>query len=156
MTDLQVKIVQLEPMRVAVSYGFGKNPEELAFAKIEIFASKHGLLHNDMLPTTFGFNNPDPSPGSPNYGYEVWLPIQAAVGPDEELAIKEFTGGMYAVTSLMGVEKIGEVWKQLVIWQEKSEFKRGNHQWLEKLLNPSEKDISKLMFELFLPISRVI
>jgi hypothetical protein len=51
---------------------------------------------------TFGFNNPDPSPGSPNYGYEIWL----GVGPDVEesppIEIKQVVLGKYAVTRCVG------------------------------------------------------
>ena len=153
MNDLEVEIVQLKPMRVAASLGFGPNPEELAFSQMYEFASTKGLLEEGVLPITYGFNNPDPSPGSPNYGYEVWLPIPDDINSEGEISIVDFQGGDYVVTRFQGLEKIGEVWKQLVMWQENSEYERGSHQWLEKLLNSSETNIEKMMFELYLPIS---
>jgi len=153
MKELQVKIEQLEPMRVAAALGFGKNPEDLAFEKMVKFAEAKGLLVDGQLPITYGFNNPDPSPGSPNYGYEVWLPVSENIGAGEDVTIVDFPGGLYAVTRFQGVDNIGDVWKQLVNWREKSEYQWGNHQWLEKLLTPSETDYGKFVFELFLPIS---
>ena len=154
MNNLEVKIVQLEPMRVASSLGFGGNPEELAFTQLSEYANRRGLLENGILPITYGFNNPDPSPGSPNYGYEIWLPVSDGIEGEGDISIVEFPGGLYAVTRFQGLEKIGDVWRQLVMWQERSEYGHGRHQWLEKLLNSSENDVEKLIFELYLPISK--
>ena len=152
MNDFEVNIVQLKPMRMAASLGFGSNPEESAFAQMLEFARKKGLLEDGNLPVTYGFNNPNPAPGSPNYGYEVWLPLPAGIEPDGEITVLDFAGGHYAVTRFQGLEKIGEVWKQLVIWQEGSEYHRGSHQWLEKLFNFGKTSLEELEFELYLPL----
>jgi DNA gyrase inhibitor GyrI len=153
MSDLEIRIVTLDPLRVASAYGFGASPEGIAFKKIETFAATNHLLEEDKLPSTFGFNNPDPSPGSPNYGYEVWLPIAEDVQAQGDISIKNVSGGLYAVTRLTGVQNIGDVWKQLAQWRESSKYRNGNHQWLEHLLSPLDSSIEAYVFDLYLPIA---
>ena len=41
----------------------------------------------------FGFNNPNPSPGSPNYGYEQWLTVGPEVQAEGGIVIKEIPPG---------------------------------------------------------------
>ena len=73
MTTETVQIVTLEPMRVASAWAFGPNPEEMAWQKLVAWAESHDLLSTGHR--VFGFNNPNPSVGSPNYGYEYWLTV---------------------------------------------------------------------------------
>ncbi|NIW49114.1 MAG: MerR family transcriptional regulator, partial [Gammaproteobacteria bacterium] len=68
MSELPVRIVKLEPMTIASTYGFGEQPEIEAWEKLLSWAREIGLSLKDHR--FFGFNNPNPSPGSPNYGYE--------------------------------------------------------------------------------------
>jgi DNA gyrase inhibitor GyrI len=150
MSELEVRIVQLEPMRVAAAHGFGETPEEQAAQKILAFIESRGLRFEDVR--WFGFNNPDPSPGSPNYGYDVWITVDADVEPEGDVKILDFDGGLYAVTGFEGVERIGEVWKQLVRWREDSTYQKGHHQWLENLLTPPDTPYDKYVFDLYLPI----
>ena len=153
MSNLEVRIVSLDPLRVASAYGFGASPEGIAFEKIEAFAAANHLLEEGKLPSTFGFNHPDPSPGSPNYGYEVWLPIAEEVQAQEDIIIKNIPKGLYAVTRLTGLQYIGEVWKRLVKWREGSKYKFGSHQWLEHLLSPPDSPLEGYVFDLYLPIA---
>jgi len=153
MKNLEVRVVTLDPFRVASAYGFGDSPEGIAFEKIEAFAIANQLLEEGRLPRTFGFNHPDPSPGSPNYGYEVWLPIVEEVQVQGDISIKNISGGLYAVTRLTGLQNIGDTWKQLAQWREGSKYKYGNHQWLEHLLSPSDVPFEAYVFDLYLPIS---
>ncbi len=152
MSTLEVRIVQLDPMRVAAAHGFGESPEGIAFQKIEAFAASKGLLQEGKLSQTFGFNNPNPSPGSPNYGYEIWLPVGPEVMPEGDLRIVEFCGGLYGVTTFTDLNKIGEVWKELAKWRETSKYRPGKHQWLEELLTSSDVPISEYRFNLYIPI----
>ena len=153
MNNLQVRIVTLDPLRVASAYGFGASPEGIAFEKIETFAAANKLLEEDRLPSTFGFNHPDPSPGSPNYGYEVWLPVTEDVQEQGDISIKNFPGGLYAITRLTGLQNIGDAWKQLARWREGSKYEDGNHQWLEHLLSPPDSSLEDFVFDLYLPIA---
>jgi DNA gyrase inhibitor GyrI len=153
MSELDVKIVALGPMRVAYALGFGTSPELEAWEKILAFGRSNGLLQDPNKVQFFGFNNPDPSPGSPNYGYEQWIVVDDEVEPEGEVKIKDFSGGLYGVTQFKGIENITNVWKQLVVWQEDSEYKAGHHQWLEELLTPVDAPPETYVFNLWLPIS---
>lgn len=117
---LDVRIVQLEPLRVASALGFGPSPEAIAWEKILGWARQNGLLPEGdaTQPETsgvrfFGFNNPSPSPGSPNYGYEQWMTVGPDVVGSGEIPIKEFPGGLYAVTRCE-LRNIEATWKALV------------------------------------------
>ena len=72
---LNVKIVRLEPMRVACVNGYGEGPEGIAFEKMNTYIQEKGLDRDGKQHRVFGFNNPDPAPGSPNYGYDVWITV---------------------------------------------------------------------------------
>ena len=153
MSTLEVRIVQLDPMRVAAAHGFGESPEGIAFQKIEAFAASKGLLQEGKLSQTFGFNTPNPSHGSPNYGYEVWLPLDGDVEPEGDIEIKDIPGNLYAVARCHGLNNIGEIWSQLAMWREGSKYKHGNHQWLEHLLTPVDVPLEAYIFDLYLPIT---
>ncbi len=156
MSELEVRIVTLEPMRVASVHGFGESPEQQAWEKLIAWAKPKGLLEDRERHRIFGFNNPDPSPGSPNYGYEFWI----AVGPDVEAKgdaeIKNFSGGLYAVTRCKGVSNITKTWKQLVKWLDESKYKHASHQWLEEHVWPPGKplDEDELTLDLCAPIAQ--
>ncbi len=155
MSDLQVRIVELPPMQVISSYGFGKEPEGIAHQKMEAFLKSKGLWE-DYGPKhrSFGFNNPNPAPGSPNYGYEIWVDVPPGVEPEGDLRLVEFQGGLYVVTRFENLEQIGDVWQALVKWRDGSSYGGAHHQWLEHLLNPHEQDIHKLVFDLYLPVAK--
>jgi len=155
MSELEVRIEKLDPMRMVSAYGFGKEPEGIAWEKIKIFAKNKGLLRADghPTPTTYGFNNPNPSKGSPNYGYEIWLPVAEDVEPNRDLRIVDFHGGLYAVTTFKGLENIGEIWGKLVKWAEGSRYKRAHHQWLEELTSPPDTPVDAYVFNIYLPIA---
>ncbi len=154
MSNLDVRIVKLEPMRMASAYGFGASPEEIAHKKMNAFLKSRGLLDGyGTKRRHFGFNNPDPSAGSPNYGYEIWTEIGPEVEPEGDIRIVDFCGGLYAVTRFENLENIGRIWKELVRWREGSPYKPAHHQWLENLHNPLERDPAKYVFDLYLPIT---
>jgi DNA gyrase inhibitor GyrI len=153
MNKLDVRIETLPPMRVASAYGFGSQPENIAHQKMAAFLKAKGLLAGyGSTIKHFGFNNPDPSSGSPNYGYEIWAVIPPEVEPEGDIRMVEFGGGLYAVTHFENLENIGNVWKELVKWRENSPYQCGNQQWLENLHNPLEPDPAKFVFDLYLPI----
>ena len=60
---LDVRVVTLPSMRVACINGFGEAPEGLAMEKMRVWAQSRNLLVRPYR--LFGYNNPDPSPGSP-------------------------------------------------------------------------------------------
>lgn len=137
MNDMDVRIVNLPPMRVACINGFGEGPEGIAFDKMKAWAQAHNLLEEPHR--LFGYNNPDPSPGSPNYGYDVWLTVDESVQADGEARIIDFPGGLYAVTRIEVKslwDDIPGTWQKLVKWMESSRYRHGRHQWLEEHIGP--------------------
>ena len=155
MSGLEVRIVRLEPLRVASVHAFSASPEHDAWEKLMAWAKPKGLLEDSETPRIFGFNNPNPSPGSPNYGYEFWIVVGPEVAPEGEAKIKEFAGGLYAVTRCKGVENIGETWKQLATWCEDSRYRMARHQWLEEHLGPvgTPGAEAELLLDLYCPIA---
>ena len=156
MNKLDVKLVELSPMRVASALGFGEGPEGMAWEKIFDFLHKKGLWDEMETLAYYGFNNPDPTPASPNYGYEQWVVVPEDISGTEEVAIKKFPGGLYAVTRCEGIPNIFQSWKALFAWREDSPYQAGGHQWLEKWINPTKDEISEedMVLELYIPVAK--
>ncbi|MBE9478662.1 MAG: GyrI-like domain-containing protein [Chloroflexi bacterium] len=126
MTGFEARIKNLEPMMVASVHVVGESPEREAWKKMEAWAGPIGLLDNVEKHPVFGFNNPNPSPDSDEYGYEFWVAVDSEieVGPGVEL--KEFEGGRYAVTRCYLFDELNseffrregylESWKHLHEW----------------------------------------
>jgi DNA gyrase inhibitor GyrI len=152
MDKLQVRIVELEPMRVASVHAYSATPEHDAWEKLIAWAEPKGRLEDRASYRIFGFNNPNPSPGSPNYGYEFWITVGPEVETGEGAEIVTFNGGRYAVTRCVGVPQIGETWKRLNTWIEDSGYQHGSHQWLEENLSPVGTPDEELLMDLYMPI----
>lgn len=124
MNELNVRIVKLEPVRVTSFHAYGEEPEEAAWKKLAAWAGPKGYLEEPEKHRIFGFNNPSPSPGSPNHGYEFLITVDPHVEPEGEMQIKEFPGGLYAVARCVvggkPHETIPACWKQLVLWRERT------------------------------------
>ncbi len=140
MDKLEVRIVRLEPMRVICFNGFGPSPEGLAWSKLTAWAKAKGLWEEDTPHRFFGYNNPNPSPASPNYGYDAWMTVDETVQAEGEARIIQVEGGLYAVTRCEAGpqgQDIFETWQKLVAWVEKSPYRNANmrRQWLEEHLS---------------------
>jgi len=154
MNNLNIKIVTLPPLKAATFYGFGETPELIAHDKANQWMDQHGLRKSKDF-RHFGFNNPNPSEGSPNYGYEIWIVPETGLPKDSEAKVVDFEGGLYATAHCPSLEVIGQIWQQLVAWRDTSQYTRGSHQWLEELIQPWEtgKTEADFQFYLYLPIS---
>ena len=154
MTELEVNIVKLEPLRFVSAYGFGMEPELEAMEKLLAWAKPKGMLDNPEEHRIFGFNNPNPSHGSPNYGYEFWITVGPEVEPEGDVRIGDFQGGLYAVTRCKGVEKITEAWNELCKWVVNSRYNLAGHQWLEAHIGsfPAES-LDEMVLDLYAPIA---
>jgi DNA gyrase inhibitor GyrI len=156
MSKLDVRIVKLEPMRVVSFWAFGESPESEAWEKLLFWARSRGLLDDPEKHPMFGFNNPNPSAGSPNYGYEVWIAVGPEAEPEGDARILDFDGGLYAVLRCEvptgQYDVIGSSWKKLVTWREDSKYKCGTHQWLEQNL-PLNLPGTEFVLDLYLPIT---
>ena len=155
MSERAVSVVQLPPMRVASALGFGTEPELQASTMIHEVAKKAHIELDFNKIRMYGFNNPNPSPGSPNYGYEFWLPVDESVEAIDPIQIKQFAGGMFAATRFTGLSNIGRVWGELVAWVENSSYAFGSEfcQCLEKNDTPFEQDPERWTFDLYLSVS---
>lgn len=146
----QIKIVQLEPMRVVYFHGFGESPEALALEKLTCWAQANG-----MRGRVFGFNNPGPGEGKSEYGYDVWM----CVGEDEQMQNVEtlrFAGGLYAVLRCPVVHPWQDIpggWQILNSWLAQSGRTLGKHQWLEEHLDLPEPAAGVMfILDLYMPI----
>ena len=157
MSEIEVRIVKLEPMRVGSVYGYGASPEEMAWEKLIAWAKAKRLFDAEKPPRIFGFNNPNPSIGSPNYGYEFWITVGPEVEPEGEVRILGFEGGLYAVASLAESqnphESIPAAWKSLVAWIARSKYKGASHQWLEEHFVSPDNPEEILSLDLYAPIA---
>jgi DNA gyrase inhibitor GyrI len=162
MSEFEVRIVKLEPIHVASLHGFGKEPENQAWEKLVAWAKPKGYLDDLKTHRIFGFNNPNPSPGSPNYGYEFWMVVDQDEKAEGEAAIKDFPGGLYAVSRCEIKDDPGKdipaAWQKLVRWRENSKYQQGRHQWLEEHVEPTEEGGletpgGKFTLDLYLPIT---
>ncbi len=157
MTKLDVRVVKLPPMRVASFIGFGESPEMLASQKLNDWANPKGYMVDTKNHRVFGFNNPNPSPVSPNYGYEFWMQVSAEFEAKDDVLIKQFKGGLYAVARCEipkggSYDVIGATWNKLVTWREASPYKPANHQWLEEHVEGKSEKF-EFILDLFMPIA---
>lgn len=156
MTEIEVRVVKLPAMRVACVNGYGESPESMAFEAMQKWAKAHDMLGKSYR--LFGYNNPNPAPGSPNYGYDVWITVDESVKADGGARIIDFPGGLYAVTRLHVTnpgDDIPATWQKLVKWMEASPYHHGRHQWLEEHIGPLDEMGGEQPFtlDLYLPIT---
>ena len=144
MDEIEVRICTLEPMRIASFHAFGPSPELDAAAKLVAWAKPKGYLDTPGKHRIFGFNNPNPSVGSPNYGYEFWIQIEPDAEIEEDARVKEFEGGLYAITCCHGIDTITETWMKLAEWVESnSKYRFGTEEMLEEHVGPFPFDVSE-------------
>jgi DNA gyrase inhibitor GyrI/DNA-binding HxlR family transcriptional regulator len=161
MKEFEVRIEQLEPMRVASAQAISETPENDAWAKMRAWAEPLGLLEDLEKHPVFGFNNLNPSPGRKEYGYEFWIRVEPDIEPEGEITIEEFRGGLYAVTTCRLKEELEseffqkegylESWKKLVDWVDSSKYRQGKHQCLERAHDPNAA-AEELVLDLYYPI----
>ncbi len=158
-----VQFVKLPVLRVASAIGYGEQPETEAWQKILSWMKAHDQLNDLKTERFFGFNNPDPSPGSPNYGYEQWVTVPADAQAEGEIKVFDFPGGFYATLDC-GLYNIGEAWGELVNWQAGSKYRMAPGQCLEECLTPeiiisasdgtplTPENVGNTRLKLYLPI----
>ena len=151
-----VRIVDLPPMCVASSLGFGKEPEDQAWKQMQAFAASAGIRLGEKGGQTYGFNNPDPDPGSENYGYELWLPVGADVKAKPPIQIKQAPGGKYAVAPVSPDSRTSAAsGKSLMPGSRtaRTPARRTEASGSKHIQNPLEPDPGKWVFDLYLPIA---
>ncbi len=161
MARFEARIVKLAPMRVASVHAYGESPEREAWKKMETWAGPRGLLEDINENPVFGFNNPNPSPDSKEYGYEFWIAIGPQIEAEPGVEMKQIEGGTYAVASCNLLEEINsdffqkegylESWKKIYDWAKEKKLKQASHQALEKPHDPRAPE-AELILDLYLPI----
>ena len=155
MTDLDVRLVRLDPMRVASVRAEGEAPEAEGLTRLRSWAEPKGLLEDTKAHPVFGFNNPSPMPDKTEYGYEFWIRVDPEVESDAEVEVKDFDGGLYAVTTckLMGDAhgNVLEVWRNLMEWVQASQYKWRKTHELEGLRDPYASE-AEAVLDLYLPV----
>ena len=157
MSDLNVRIVTLPPMRVICFNGFGSSPEGQAFDKVRAWLTAKDMWEDGRERRFFGYNNPDPAPGSPNYGYDVWVTVDEMITAEEDARIIDYPGGLYAVTRVdagPNGEGIFETWQALTAWVEHSKYTPEfcSRQCLEESPNPFHSPPTGFTLYLYEPI----
>lgn len=136
-----VTVMNIPGSMAARFHAFSSSPEEEAWEKMIEWAETRGywkegvMLEPGASARIYGYNNPNPSAGSPNYGYEFLV-----VGPDPNGApdVVNFAGGKYVVVPFEGgvPDGLAEAWRALVEQAEGEGYETGHHQWLERHLPP--------------------
>jgi DNA-binding transcriptional MerR regulator/DNA gyrase inhibitor GyrI len=152
LTNSDIRIIELKPMKVAWYRAESESPEQDAWETMLKWVEKNGIKD---LPTTrfFGFDNPSPTQGKSVYGYEVWVTIPDDFKGSEEVQIKSFEGGLYAVTNTSYKDfDIQQKWQMLIKWVEKSEFDFDSRQCLEETISIGQFERGNIQLDLYLPV----
>lgn len=150
--NLKLRLVTLPAMRVAAARGFGASPESIAWEKILNWANENGISAERGKTRFFGFNNPNPSHGSPNYGYEQWMTVADDVKGSGDIEVKDIPGGVYAVAKCT-LSNIGDAWLSLVASVEESNYEMRDGHCLEECLSSVPAGFPDSTFDLYLPIA---
>ncbi len=145
----QVTIETLPALHVACHRTASPSPEEDGNAFMEAWIARQGLQGQARH---FGFDcevSEEQSKAGLR-GYEYWWVVPEGVSGSEDVTIREFPGGLYAVMTLYHpveapFDRIPAGWGKLVDWVKASEtYKGAEHQWLEELVPGSAGDDLKL------------
>jgi DNA gyrase inhibitor GyrI len=153
--DENIRIVELDPMRVATVRVISENPENDAWEKLSAWANPLGLFADFGKHPVFGFNNPNPSPRQKEYGYEFWIRVDSQIESEGDIEVKEFQGGLFAMTSCK-ISEMGDVYRNLWKWVNSSESRyawREDHE-LEKPRNPLATG-NEMEFDIYMPVQVV-
>jgi DNA gyrase inhibitor GyrI len=148
--ELKVRLVELAPMRVVSVLAYGPSPELDAWNRLLEWARAQGLW-DWSRHRFFGFNNPNPSAGSPNYGYEQWMTVESAVQASDPLQIKQLRGGRFAVARCR-LSNITATWMALYNWVQDGAYEMADNECLEECLTAPATEHPDAEFDLYLPI----
>ena len=100
----------------------------------------------------YGFNNPQPTSETSEYGYELWISVDAQACVPKGVGLKDVEGGVYAVISCRLGPELPQCWKTLLRWVHTSDrrWRRGVHE-LERVTNPLAAP-ADVVVDLCLPI----
>jgi AraC family transcriptional regulator len=152
---MEVRVVRLEPLRVAYFRAVSEDPEDEAWRKLVAWAEPNGLTDR-TAHRLFGFDNPNPSRAGRVYGYEMWITVGPEVTLEWGIASKQFRGGLYAVApcAISGPHPdIHGTWMRLRAWAAASPYRRASHQWLEEHVTRTGEPWELARLDLYYPIA---
>lgn len=148
-------IEKIEPMTVASCHIIGGEPEMETNNVLTEWAKKNKIPYELGKIRHFGFDNPDiccyPEAVGEKHGYEKWMIVDKNTKGNERIKIKNFEGGHY-VTMKTNVAEVGNAWKRLVEWVNRSKYEIANHQWLEELMSSNFENEEDIALKIMLPI----
>lgn len=153
LSEIDVRIMKMDPIRVASFHAYGESPENDALEKLISWAQPKGLLDNPDKYPVYGFNNPDPQEGKKEYGYEFWIKVEEDYG-GSGVEYKNHLGGTYAVTRVEvrePWEDIPKAWMNLLKWVQDNGYKMKQEICLEHTLDPQAFN-GQFILDLMLPI----
>lgn len=151
----EIRVLRLRPMKVAYYRVISDQPENDAWNVMNPWIKENKL--NELFTTRYmGFNNPNPTPDSNTYGYEVWITVTDNVTGNDEIGIKEFEGGLYAVAST-NMYDIVQSWQLLYNQINKNEdYVIDERRWIEEHLILDENSWgSNMQVDLYCPIKSI-
>lgn len=150
----------MEPFYATSCRVYSHKPEHDAFEMMRRWAKKNGFLSDKPNYRIFGYDVPDSYQEDGTYGYEVLLTIPEEFEiHDEYVMKKQFSGGLYAVTST-NVGVITNTWEKFNKWLKMSKYSLGGHQCLEEhsaVGGFQERPINKedeIEVDLYMPITK--
>ncbi|WDV48094.1 effector binding domain-containing protein [Clostridiaceae bacterium M8S5] len=127
-----VRIIFLPPSTVASIQFYCDEPEQHAAEVMDRFVKENNLCKIKPDLRHYGFNNPNPSPntpeGMPDHGYEMWVTIPEDMVVPKPLTKKFFKGGLYAAHMI----KMGNFHE----WEWLDEWANNNDTYEPKLGDP--------------------
>ncbi len=151
--QLDVQFIRLMPMRVVSFHAISESPEDDAWKKLREWAEPKGYFEDLEKNPIYGFNNPNPTPGKKEYGYEFWI----VVDPDfksDEVIIKDVPESFNVVTRCLvedPVRDISDAWKKILDWIKKYKIKIAGECGLEKVIIPSHSG-EGFILDIYIPI----
>ncbi len=137
--ELEVQFIRLLPMRVVSFQTISESPENDAWMKLRDWAEPKGYFDDLEKNPIYGFNNPNPTPGKKEYGYEFWLVVSSDFESDEVI-VKDIPESFNVVTRCNvedPMRDIPEAWKKTIEWIKKNKIKFADRCGLEKVIVPS-------------------
>ncbi len=120
-----VRIILLPACTVASYHFIGENPEETVGKQMDKWIRESRLYEIKPDARLFGFNHPNPSENSTQYGYEDWVTIPEDMEVPAPYVKKHFAGGLYAAHTI----KFGDFheWQLLSKWVSDNEKYTSNY-----------------------------
>ncbi len=147
-----VRLVTIPRLEAVLSHADGAHPETAAHTPLLAWARPHGLLDDPGVVMLLGRNNPCPTPGRPDYGYDSMLaaagPLPAAPG----LEPATIPPGTWAVVRC-SLANITERWGFLYAWVRASGREPCGHGLEELLTEVDESRPHATVLDLWLPLS---